>query len=124
MKEQKKKLYLQNKKRFLKKIVGNSEKPRLSVFRSHHHIYAQIINDQSSHTLISYSSLAMKVGLNSNQTSAYGSTKEIAFSVGQQLAELALTKKIQQVVFDRGSRPYLGRIKALAEGARQKGLKF
>jgi len=124
MKEQKKKLYLQNKKRFLKKIVGNSQKPRLSVFRSHNHIYAQIINDQSSHTLISYSSLAMKVASSANQIPVYGSTQEIAFSVGQQLAELALIKKIQQVVFDRGSRPYLGRIKALAEGARQQGLKF
>ena len=120
MKRKVKKIYLQKKKRYLKKIVGNFKKPRLSVFRSNLHIYAQIIDDKLGHTLASCSTLdksyEKKGEKNSNQ--------EAAFEVGIQLAKRALQKEISFVVFDRGDRSYNGRIKNLAEGARKEGLSF
>lgn len=88
---------------------------RLSVFRSLKHIYAQIIDDEKGHTLVAASSLALK--LKGNKT-------EVARQVGRALAEKALKKGIKQVVFDRGPYKYHGRVKALAEGAREGGLEF
>jgi len=118
MKKRIKKLYIQQKKRYLKKIVGTVEKPRLAVFRSHNHIYAQLIDDQNANTLAFSSTLNKNLQLNitSNQNAAY--------LVGQDLAQKAIQKQIKTVVFDRGNKPYHGRIKSLAEGARNDGLIF
>lgn len=105
---------LKNKARLRKKISGTVERPRLSVFRSQHHIYAQIIDDENGKTLGMCSTLKLDKG---------GSCKA-AREVGKSIAALALKKKIDKVVFDRGGFIYHGRIKALAEGARETGLKF
>jgi large subunit ribosomal protein L18 len=120
MKKKVKKLFLQAKKRSLKKIVGTFEKPRLSVFRSHKHIYAQLIDDKNGHTL-AFSSTLDKEFASTLQVTA---TKTASFIVGQQLAKKALLKHIKIVVFDRGNRPYHGRIRNVAEGAREQGLIF
>jgi large subunit ribosomal protein L18 len=123
MKKKIKKIYLQQKKRYLKKIKGTLKKPRLSVFKSNKHIYAQLIDDKNGHTLAFSStldkSLVEKILLTSST-----STQEASFFVGENLAEKAIEKKIQYVVFDRGIKPYHGRIKKVAEGARSKGLIF
>ncbi|ADH64732.1 MAG: 50S ribosomal protein L18 [Deinococcota bacterium] len=95
--------------------VRNAGRPRLSVFRSLQHIYAQIIDDTRGVTLAAASSKAL--GLSGNKT-------EVAKKVGQAVAEAAKAKGITQVVFDRGSYKYHGRVKALAEGAREGGLEF
>jgi large subunit ribosomal protein L18 len=120
MKKIVKKLFLQKKKRYLKKIVGSFEKPRLSIFRSHKHIYAQLIDDKSSQTLAFSSTLDKELSSKIENTA----TQEAGLLVGQQLAQKALKKQISKVVFDRGTRPYHGRIKNVAEGARQEGLVF
>jgi len=120
MKKKTKKIFLQKKKRYLKKIVGTSKKPRLSVFRSHKHIYAQLIDDQSSETLAFSSTLEKNI----KETILSTATKEASLLVGQSLAKKAIQKQIFSVVFDRGNRPYHGRIQSLAEGARQEGLLF
>jgi large subunit ribosomal protein L18 len=115
----KKKIYLQQKRRYLKKIIGTSAKPRLSVFRSHQHIYAQLIDDQTSHTLASSSTLEKDLILTNSSA-----TQSSAFIIGENLALKALKKNITYCVFDRGNRPYHGRIKNVAEGARKQGLIF
>lgn len=120
MKQKIKKLYLQQKKRYLKKIKGTEERPRLSVFRSHNHIYAQLINDQKSQTISSSSTLEKNISSKINSSS----TKEAAYIVGEEIAKKIKEKEIQSIVFDRGNRPYHGRIKSLAEGARNQGLIF
>jgi len=120
MKKKIKKIYLQQKKRYLKKIVGTIEKPRLSVFKSHKHIYAQLIDDTSSHTLVFTSTLNKIISTKINSTS----TQEASILVGEDLAVKALEKKINCVVFDKGKYPYHGRIKSVAEGARKNGLVF
>lgn len=120
MKKKVKKLFLQQKKRSLKKIVGTNEKPRLAVFRSHKHIYAQLIDDKIGHTL-AFSSTVDKALVKNDLSSA---TQEAAFLVGQNLAKKGLEKNLQTVVFDRGNRPYHGRIQKVAEGAREQGLIF
>ena len=120
MKKRIKKLYLQQKKRALKKIFGTLEKPRLSVFRSHKHIYAQLIDDKNGKTLTACSTVD-KLLVSSFENTA---TKEAAFQVGNELAKRAIQKEISTIVFDRGEKPYQGRIKNLAEGARQQGLIF
>ena len=120
MKKKVKKLYLQNKKRSLKKIVGTEEKPRLAVFRSHKHIYAQLIDDTNGCTLASSSTISKDLTVTLESTS----NQTAAFLIGENLAIKALKKEITFVVFDRGNRPYHGRIKKLAEGARNKGLIF
>ena len=97
------------------KISGTAECPRLNVFRSSKHIYAQIIDDEKGVTMVSASSLALK--LKGNKT-------EVARQVGRALAEKALALGIKQVAFDRGPYKYHGRVKALAEGAREGGLEF
>lgn len=120
MKKKIKKIHLQAKKRYLKKIVGTSQRPRLSVFRSHKHIYAQLIDDKYGKTLAFCSTLEKSIFTTLVSTS----TKEASFLVGENLAKKAQEKKISLVVFDRGNRPYHGRIASLADGARKQGLNF
>mmetsp|Transcript_65336 Transcript_65336/g.206439 ORF Transcript_65336/g.206439 Transcript_65336/m.206439 type:complete len:106 (+) Transcript_65336:397-714(+) len=102
------------------KIEGTAERPRLSVYRSNEHIYAQVIDDIAQKTLAHTSSLspALKEGLGS------GATVEAASKVGGHIAELCAAANIEKVVFDRGGKLYHGRIKAVAEAAREKGLVF
>jgi len=104
-------------KRVRGKIAGTPERPRLNVFRSEKHIYAQLIDDVNGVTLCSASSL--EKGFDGS-----GSNKEGAQKVGKQIAERALNNKIEDVVFDRGGYIYHGRVKELAEAAREGGLKF
>lgn len=99
-------------------LKGTSQKPRLVVFRSNQHIYAQIIDDQKSLTLVSASDLILSSPQEKN-----GKLGNAA-KVGEELAQKAKTKKISQVVFDRSGFKFHGRVKALAEGARKGGLKF
>jgi large subunit ribosomal protein L18 len=120
MKKKSKKLYSQQKKRYLKKIIGSPERPRLSVFRSHKHIYAQLIDDKNGKTLAFSSTLESTF----NKNLLNSATSEGAKWVGENLAQKALPKNISIVVFDRGNRPYHGRIQKVAEGAREKGLIF
>lgn len=120
MKKKQKKIYLQLKKRYLKKIVGTEERPRLSVFRSHKHIYAQIINDRQAETCCAASTLNQYLFKEKNLQKP----RDLAFEIGKRIATLALKKNIKYVVFDSGSKLYHGRIKSLAEGARLAGLIF
>ncbi|MDR6226941.1 50S ribosomal protein L18 [Desmospora profundinema] len=106
--------------RVRKKIMGTVERPRLNVFRSAKNIYAQVIDDMNGHTLVSASSLDAEV----KEVGIYGGNVEAARKVGELLAKRAQEKGIDQVVFDRGGYLYHGRIKALAEGAREGGLNF
>ena len=99
------------------KISGTAQRPRLSVFRSENHIYAQIIDDVAGNTLVSASSV--EKGFEGN-----GGNVEAAKKVGAMVAERALKKGIEEVVFDRGGYIYHGRVQALADGAREGGLKF
>ena len=99
------------------KISGTAERPRLSVFRSEKNIYAQIIDDVAGKTLAAASSVEKDFGCS-------GSNKEGARKVGKLVAERALQKGIEEVVFDRGGYIYHGRVQELAEGAREGGLKF
>lgn len=107
-------------RRIRKRVFGTAERPRLSVFRSHKHIYAQIIRDDSGTTLTSASTLDPELRDKLESTG----TIEASFAVGELLGRRALAAGITKVVFDRGGNPYHGRIKALAEGARQAGLEF
>jgi large subunit ribosomal protein L18 len=120
MKKQPKKLYSQQKKRYLKKIKGQTERPRLAVFRSNKHIYAQLIDDSNSSTLAFCSTLDKELKNEIEKTA----TQEAAFQVGKLIGQRAINKEIDSIVFDRGIRPYHGRIKSLAEGAREAGLSF
>lgn len=108
--------HLKNKARIRKKVMGTAAKPRLSVYRSAKHIYVQCIDDEAEKTLTSYSSLLIKEDIT-------GSIKK-STKVGTEIAKQALKIKIKEVVFDRGGFIYHGRVKALADGARQAGLKF
>jgi len=106
--------------RVRKNVIGTNERPRLSVFRSITDIYAQVIDDQTGNTLVSASSVdgetrAKMKGLNKT---------EQAKLVGQTVADRAKNKGITAVVFDRGGFRYVGRVKALADGARENGLQF
>lgn len=106
----------------IRKIVhGTSARPRLVVFRSNKQIYAQIVDDDVQSTLIAASSMTKDIEADIKKTK---SKIEKAKVVGKHLAELALKKKISSVVFDRAGYLYHGRVKALAEGAREGGLKF
>ena len=108
------------KQRVRKKIFGTSIRPRLSVYRSLKHIYAQIIDDSKGITLVSASSLSPEIKEDIKHTTK----TECAKIVGKLLAKKALEKNIKEVVFDRNGRIYHGRIKALADSARESGLKF
>lgn len=107
-------------KRVRAKVEGTTSRPRLCVFRSLNHIYAQVIDDSNGHTLASASTLEPEI-----KSEAVGKVKTgKAELVGSQVTKRALSKGINQVVFDRGGYKYHGRVKALAEAARQAGLKF
>jgi large subunit ribosomal protein L18 len=103
------------------RVRGNTERPRLCVFRSSRHIYAQLVDDRSGRTLAACSSLETDF---SAEATVRGSNSAGARRVGEQLAGRALERGIKSVVFDRGGYKYHGRIKALAEGARSQGLLF
>jgi large subunit ribosomal protein L18 len=107
--------------RVRKKIIGTAERPRLSVYRSLKHIYAQIINDELGHTLVACSTLDKEVR---SQITEGMSKVEQAKIVGKVLGERALKAGIQTIAFDRNGFLYHGRVRALAEGAREAGLKF
>jgi len=111
---------LRKHKRVRKKVTGTAERPRLNVFRSLNHIYAQIIDDTNGVTLVSASTLdeALKGKLKST------GNKEAAKEVGKLIAKKAIEKGIKSVVFDRGGYIYHGRVKELAEAARGEGLEF
>ena len=102
------------------RIKGTLERPRLSVYRSNENIYAQIIDDTSSKTLLACSTLDRSIKL----ALSNGRTCDASRLMGEKLAELSLKKNIKKIVFDRGPYLYHGRIKALADGARAGGLKF
>lgn len=106
--------------RVRKKVSGTSERPRLCVFRSIKHMYAQVIDDVSGVTLASASTLDGEL----RDHVKYGGNKEAAKAVGELVARRCIEKGIKEVVFDRGGNLYHGRVKALADGAREKGLKF
>ena len=100
------------------KIEGTSERPRLNVYRSGKHIYAQIIDDTTKSTLASASTLDKTLELTST------ANKEAAKKIGETIAKKAIEKGVESVVFDRSGYIYHGRIKELADGAREAGLKF
>ena len=108
---------LKRHKRVRAKLSGTSERPRLNVFRSEKNIYAQVIDDVNGNTLVSASSVEKDFEGN-------GGNVEAAKKIGSKIAERALAKGIEEVVFDRGGYIYHGRVKALAEAAREGGLKF
>jgi len=106
--------------RVRQKVKGTPSRPRLCVFRSLNHVYAQVIDDTKGHTLVSASTLDPEI-----RPETDGKTKTSkAELVGMMIAKRALSKGIKEVVFDRGGYKYHGRVKALAEAARQGGLKF
>ena len=102
-------------RRVRKKVVGTAQRPRLAVYRSNRHIYAQVIDDFAGKTLAAASTLS---------TSGDGDPKALAKAVGKQVAEAAKAAGITQVTFDRGGFMYHGRVQAVAEGAREGGLEF
>jgi len=108
-------------RRLRRHISGSSQRPRLAVFRSNNHIYAQIIDDLEQNTLCAASTLDKDLRTTLKTT---GSTCSASTAVGELVAQRALAKGINQVVFDRGGNLYHGRIKALADAAREAGLKF
>ncbi|MBZ2175250.1 50S ribosomal protein L18 [Schnuerera sp. xch1] len=107
-------------KRVRQKVYGTPERPRLNVYRSNSHIYAQIINDINGHTLVSASTLDKALVEKLSSTG----NKEAARLVGELVGKRAIDKGINEVVFDRAGYLYHGKIKELAEGAREAGLKF
>ena len=106
--------------RVRRKVVGTVERPRLSVFRSSKHIYAQLIDDLNGQTLAAASSAAPDVRMDM----AYGGNITAAQAVGKRLAEVAKERGIAKAAFDRGHYRYHGRVKALADAAREGGLQF
>ncbi|MBQ7896828.1 MAG: 50S ribosomal protein L18 [Clostridia bacterium] len=108
---------LRRHKRIRAKISGTAARPRLDVFRSNANIYAQIIDDENGVTLLSASTL-------DKEFEGYGGNKEAAKAVGTMIAKRAIERGITEVVFDRGGYVYHGRVQALAEAAREGGLKF
>ena len=107
-------------KRVRKSVSGTSDRPRLSVFRSLNHIYAQVIDDGIGHTITASSTLDSKIKSKSNKLTK----TELAKLVGTQIAEQSKKLGIKQIVFDRGGHKYHGRVKAVAEAVREAGLEF
>jgi large subunit ribosomal protein L18 len=107
-------------RRVRKDVTGSSARPRLAVFRSHQHIYAQVIDDTEQHTLVAASSLDPDL----KSKLSTGGNIDAATAVGKLVAERAKAKGIAQVVFDRGGNLYHGRVQALADAAREAGLDF
>ena len=114
----KEKVRLKHRKKIRSKVTGTTERPRLSVFRSNVHVYAQIIDDLKGTTLVSASTVEAE-----NRGKLKGNV-EGAREIGLLLGKRALANNIDNVVYDRGGYPYHGQVKALAEGARESGLKF
>jgi large subunit ribosomal protein L18 len=114
----KRKQQLRRRRHVRKKIVGTPERPRLSVFRSNKHIYAQLIDDLAGVTLAAVGTAGKEAGF------GYGGNKAAAAALGKRLAEVAVSKGITKVAFDRGHYRYHGRLKALADAARAGGLQF
>ena len=115
-----KKARLKRKKRIRKKLFGTQQRPRLSVFRSSKHIYAQVIDDTLGHTLTTASSLEKAV----KEQPKFDNKIAMANFVGKLLGERTIEKGINQIVFDRNGFLYHGRVKAVSEGAREAGLEF
>ena len=111
---------LRRHRRIRKKVVGLPDRPRLSVFRSHKHLYVQLINDVDNTTVLGYSTLAPQLRKQCPQ----GGGVKAAEHLGQLVATEAVKRGVQRVVFDRGGYRYHGRVKALAESARKGGLQF
>ncbi len=107
--------------RVRKKVTGTPDRPRLSVFRSLKHIYAQVIDDTTGRTIVAASSQEAVKG---NAEAEAGTKTDVSAVVGKALAERALAAGVKQVVFDRGGCKYHGRVKALADGSREGGLQF
>lgn len=107
-------------RRIRRKVKGTGDRPRLAVFRSHQHIYAQVIDDSRHHTLVAASTVESLL----RQQFEKGNNCAAAAAVGRLIAERAKAAGIQRVVFDRGGNLYHGRVKALAEAAREAGLDF
>jgi large subunit ribosomal protein L18 len=105
--------------RIRSKVSGSSERPRLAVFRSHQHIYAQVIDDTQQHTLAAASTLDPAL-----KSLSSGANSEASVEVGKLIAQRAIAKGISKVVLDRGGNLYHGRVKALADAAREAGLDF
>ncbi|MEW6214584.1 MAG: 50S ribosomal protein L18 [Nitrospirota bacterium] len=120
MVESKKEGRQRRRKRIRKKVYGTPERLRLSVYRSLNHMYAQIIDDLKGHTIVSASSLDKEF----KDNKSHKGNIETAKQVGELIAKRALEKGIKKVVFDRGGYLYHGRVKALAEAAREGGLEF
>ena len=118
--KEKVKARLRRKKRMISKVKGTQQRPRLNIFKSARHIYAQVIDDEQGKTLIAASTLSEELKGQDRGKGKTGAAKK----VGALLAEKALARQIQKVVFDRNGFLYHGRIKALAEAAREKGLDF
>jgi len=118
--EKKKESHLKRKRRIRRKIRGTSERPRFNVYRSNNHIYAQVIEDITGKTLVAASTISkdIKDKIKKNKKA------EAAKKVGEFIAKKAIAKGIDKVVFDRGGFLYHGRVKAVADGAREAGLKF
>lgn len=127
-------------KRIRAKIFGTAEIPRFCVFRSNKHIYAQLVDDEKGHTLVAATDQELKSSkLKTQSSKSKLKTKNLkekpkklvraakislAYEVGKLIAQKALKKKVKKIVFDRGGYKYQGRVKALAEGAREGGLEF
>lgn len=121
IKKDRKALRKRIKVRIRKTVFGTPERPRLTVYRSLHHIYAQIVDDTQGKTLLSASSKSKDI---QHELKAVKSRMEVSKLVGAHAAKRALAMNIQQVVFDRNGYRYHGKVKALADGAREAGLKF
>jgi large subunit ribosomal protein L18 len=107
-------------RRLRRTLAGTADRPRLAVFRSNNHIYAQVIDDDAQNTICAASTLDKDL----RTSLKAGGTCDASEAVGQLVAKRALAKGIQQVVFDRGGNLYHGRVKALADAAREAGLQF
>ena len=107
--------------RVRKKVSGTPDRPRLSVFRSLKHIYAQVIDDTTGRTIVAASS---QEAVKENAEALGGSKSVVSAAVGKALAERAIAAGVKQVVFDRGGCKYHGRVQALADGSREGGLQF
>lgn len=113
--------HVRRKKHVRRKVLGSPDRPRLTVFRSNRNIYAQLIDDEAGHTLVSAST--QEKPLQQEQANRNGDS-QAAKRVGETLAAKAVEKGIKKVIFDRNGYAYHGRIRALAEGAREGGLEF
>ena len=108
-------------KRLRRYLIGSKDRPRLAVFRSNNHIYAQVIDDDAQQTICSASTIDKELKEDSDKLSSNCNSSSI---VGELLAKRAIKKGIKQVIFDRGGNLYHGRVKALADAARDAGLNF